>query len=106
MSVGVLKSGVIFRHGAIFDISECLIVGAQIKAVNGRHGSVLLGSVLPVAIMAIETMGEYEALRSLGVRYIQGYLLARPGFKVLPEAALPEETMTPVAQAASRSRLR
>lgn len=38
----------------------------------------------------IETLGEYEALREIGVRYMQGYFLARPGFKVLPVHVLPE----------------
>lgn len=37
----------------------------------------------------IETVAEYDALRALGVRYIQGYLLARPGFRTLPRIALP-----------------
>ena len=29
-------------------------------------------------------------LRALGIRYIQGYLLAKPGFKCLPTVTLPE----------------
>jgi EAL domain-containing protein (putative c-di-GMP-specific phosphodiesterase class I) len=32
----------------------------------------------------VETAGEFAALRDLGVRYIQGYLLGRPAFKALP----------------------
>ena len=27
------------------------------------------------------------ALKTLGIRYVQGYLLARPGFEVLPRVA-------------------
>jgi EAL domain-containing protein (putative c-di-GMP-specific phosphodiesterase class I) len=37
----------------------------------------------------VETVAEYDTLRSLGIRYIQGYLLARPGFKILPQIELP-----------------
>lgn len=32
----------------------------------------------------IETVEEYEVLRNLGVRYMQGYLLARPALASLP----------------------
>jgi EAL domain-containing protein (putative c-di-GMP-specific phosphodiesterase class I) len=35
----------------------------------------------------IETRAEAETLRGLGVRYLQGYLLARPAFEALPEIA-------------------
>ena len=37
----------------------------------------------------IETVGEYQLLRDLGVRYMQGYLLARPGLQTLPAWTLP-----------------
>lgn len=36
----------------------------------------------------IETAGELAALRAIGVRYIQGFLLARPAFARLPAIAL------------------
>ena len=39
---------------------------------------------ITVVAEGIETLEEYETLRNMGIRYIQGYLLARPGFKVLP----------------------
>jgi len=42
-------------------------------------------------------LGEYKALRAMGVRYIQGYLLARPGFKTLPSVTLPDERYAAVA---------
>jgi len=42
-----------------------------------------------VVAEGIETVGEYEALRSVGVRYMQGYLLARPGYRSLPTFELP-----------------
>ncbi len=37
----------------------------------------------------VETEGELEALRAIGVRYVQGYLIARPAFQALPEVTLP-----------------
>nr|WP_295372911.1 EAL domain-containing protein [uncultured Sphingosinicella sp.] len=37
----------------------------------------------------VETEGELDALRALGVRYAQGYLFARPGFECLPAIQLP-----------------
>jgi EAL domain-containing protein (putative c-di-GMP-specific phosphodiesterase class I) len=36
----------------------------------------------------IETEGELAALRALGIRYVQGYLLARPAFEALPAVSL------------------
>ncbi|WP_439650129.1 EAL domain-containing protein [Glacieibacterium megasporae] len=43
-------------------------------------------SALGVTVVAegVETEGELTALRALGVRYVQGYYFARPGFKSLP----------------------
>ena len=38
----------------------------------------------------IETIAEYDTLRALGVRYIQGFLLARPAFKALAQVVLPQ----------------
>ncbi|SEN37064.1 EAL domain, c-di-GMP-specific phosphodiesterase class I (or its enzymatically inactive variant) [Sphingomonas gellani] len=38
----------------------------------------------------IETFGEYETLRDMGVRYMQGYLLARPGFRTLAAHVIPD----------------
>lgn len=37
----------------------------------------------------IETEGEFRRLQEMGVRLMQGYLLARPGFETLPAVALP-----------------
>jgi EAL domain-containing protein (putative c-di-GMP-specific phosphodiesterase class I) len=37
----------------------------------------------------IETVAEYDALRALGVRYMQGYLFARPALRALPSVTLP-----------------
>lgn len=38
----------------------------------------------------VETSEEYELLRSLGIRYMQGYLFAKPMFEGLPEITWPE----------------
>lgn len=55
------------------------------------EGVLRIAQSLGIIVIAegIETVGEYEALSAMGVRYIQGYLLARPGFKSLPNVALP-----------------
>jgi EAL domain-containing protein (putative c-di-GMP-specific phosphodiesterase class I) len=50
-------------------------------------------SALKVEVIAegIETEAELEALRTLGIRYIQGYLFAKPGFETLPVVSLRTE---------------
>ncbi|OYW02638.1 MAG: hypothetical protein B7Z58_07180 [Acidiphilium sp. 37-64-53] len=40
----------------------------------------------------IETLAEYQTLRGLGVKFIQGYLLAKPGWRRLPEAQFTDFT--------------
>lgn len=47
---------------------------------------------LGIVIIAegVETTAEYETLRGLGIRYIQGFLLARPAFRALPHVELPD----------------
>jgi EAL domain-containing protein (putative c-di-GMP-specific phosphodiesterase class I) len=56
------------------------------------EGVVRIAESLGIAVIAegIETIEEYDMLSGLGIRYIQGYLLARPGFKCLPAVTLPE----------------
>lgn len=46
----------------------------------------LIAKDLGITLIAegIETAGEYEALRDLGVDHLQGYVIARPGFMSLP----------------------
>ena len=39
---------------------------------------------LTLVAEGVETRAELEALRGLGIRYMQGYLLARPAFEALP----------------------
>ena len=38
----------------------------------------------------VETLGELQVLRDMGVELFQGYLLAKPGFECLPEVRFPE----------------
>ncbi|KQM22359.1 diguanylate phosphodiesterase [Novosphingobium sp. Leaf2] len=55
------------------------------------EGMIRMAQALGIVVIAegVETVAEYEALRGIGVRYIQGYLLARPGFRVLPQIVMP-----------------
>ncbi len=51
---------------------------------------VRMAAGLGVTVIAegIETAGELQALRAMGIRYIQGYLFAKPGFEHLPTVSL------------------
>lgn len=49
---------------------------------------------IQVVCEGIETMEEAVVLRDLGVRYVQGFLFARPGFESLP--AVPLQTLQAV----------
>ncbi len=53
-------------------------------------GVVKMCAALGVGVIAegIETAGELDALRELGVRYIQGYYFAKPAFEALPVVQL------------------
>lgn len=61
---------------------------AGILATAETLGTVVVGE-------GIETHDEFSMLRSLGLRYFQGYLLARPEFEALPEITIPEEVSVP-----------
>lgn len=56
-------------------------------------GVIGIATALGITVVAegVETIGEYRALRELGIRYMQGYLLARPGFQTLPTPVLVSE---------------
>lgn len=63
------------------------------------EGVIRIAESLNITVIAegIETCDEYTVLRGLGVRYLQGYLLARPGFRCLPPITLPEQGLVAVA---------
>ena len=69
------------------------------------EGLIAMFARMRISVVAegIETVAEYEALRDMGVRYMQGYLLARPGFRVLPAHALPEISVLRAASSGSRT---
>jgi EAL domain-containing protein (putative c-di-GMP-specific phosphodiesterase class I) len=56
-------------------------------------GVIKMCTALGVTVIAegIETDGELAALRELGVRYIQGFLFAKPAFEALPKVSLGDE---------------
>jgi EAL domain-containing protein (putative c-di-GMP-specific phosphodiesterase class I) len=58
------------------------------------HHLVRLAADLGIAIVAegIETWAEYETLRHLGIRLMQGYLFAKPAFEALPPVSMPVST--------------
>jgi EAL domain-containing protein (putative c-di-GMP-specific phosphodiesterase class I) len=63
------------------------------------EGVIRIAQSLDITVIAegIETLAEYDILRALGVRYIQGYLLAKPGFRCLPAVILPSKSFAAVA---------
>ena len=52
----------------------------------------------------IETQGEYEALRDLGVTLMQGYLFAKPAFEALAPIVWPRESVVLAAERARHGR--
>lgn len=56
------------------------------------EGVIRMMETLGIQVIAegIETVEEYHTLRQIGVRYMQGYLIARPGLRTLPAFVLPE----------------
>lgn len=61
------------------------------------EGIISMCAKLGVGLVAegVETQAELDALTSLGIRYVQGFLFARPGFEHLP-------VLAPVASAGRR----
>jgi EAL domain-containing protein (putative c-di-GMP-specific phosphodiesterase class I) len=55
------------------------------------EGIVRMCHALGIVLIAegVETPAELEALSALGIRYFQGFLLARPAFEALPPIVLP-----------------
>ena len=62
------------------------------------EGMLRMCTALGITVIAegVETNGEFEALRTLGVRYIQGYFLAKPAFEALPAVTWPEKQLIAV----------
>lgn len=60
------------------------------------EGTLLSMYRLGIKVIAegVETEDEYFWCRAAGIRYFQGYLLAKPGFQCLPEPFIPEESDT------------
>ena len=46
----------------------------------------------------VETVNEYVALRGCGIRLMQGYLLAKPGFETLPRVSMPASDAVEMAE--------
>ena len=62
------------------------------------EGMLRMCTALGISVIAegVETVGEFDALRALGVRYIQGYLLAKPAFEALPAVTWPQKQLIAV----------
>ncbi len=80
-------------------ISLIKLDGALVRGIekNSRAERIVCSLVglcgeLGIEVLAecIETREEYATLRQCGVRLMQGYLFARPGFESLPEVVWPE----------------
>ena len=63
------------------------------------EGVLRIADKLDIRVIAegIETAAEYQTLTKIGVRYIQGYLLARPAFRSLPVITPPFREYAEVA---------
>ncbi|MGM0433985.1 MAG: EAL domain-containing protein [Pseudomonadota bacterium] len=57
------------------------------------EGVLLTNYRLGIATIAegVETEAEYRWCRAAGIRYFQGYLLAKPGFETLPDPYIPSD---------------
>ncbi len=55
------------------------------------EGVMRMAQALGVTVIAegIETQAELEALCAIGIRYVQGFYFARPGFEALPTVVMP-----------------
>ena len=69
------------------------------------EGLVRMFDRMAITVIAegVETLEEFECLQSIGVRYIQGYLLARPGYRCLPASTLP--TIAKIGEKQVRQRI-
>lgn len=77
----VVKLDMQLVRGIDQNMPQRMIVGGVLRIMDD------LG--ITVFAEGIETEAEFDTLRSMGVRYMQGYLLARPAFRQLPVIELP-----------------
>lgn len=59
------------------------------QSIVGHCTSMCREMGVSVIAEGIETAGEYAALRDLGITLMQGYLFAKPGFRMLPAPSWP-----------------
>jgi len=81
-----------FQPGAIkldMELIRGLDESAPRRAIVGAVTRMCGEMGIEVIAEGVETVGEYDALREIGIRYIQGFLLARPAFEALPPIAIP-----------------
>jgi EAL domain-containing protein (putative c-di-GMP-specific phosphodiesterase class I) len=58
---------------------------------------------IKVVAECVETRGEYDILRDMGIHLMQGYLFAKPTFEALPEITWPEDRVTAIETPRKRS---
>ena len=75
--------------------------GALIRGIEGNSRAerivrslVSLSGELGIEVLAecVETREEHDVLQNCGIRLMQGYLFARPGYESLPEVTWPEDS--------------
>ncbi|WP_232332955.1 EAL domain-containing protein [Novosphingobium aquimarinum] len=66
------------------------------------EGMMRIADKMGITVIAegIETVEEYTVLRTLGIRYIQGYLISRPALRELPDPIWPDAPHAPTAAVA------
>jgi EAL domain-containing protein (putative c-di-GMP-specific phosphodiesterase class I) len=69
-----------------------LVIVRQMVALSRELGSTLIAE-------GIESWQEYDALRTQGVRFMQGHLFAKPELEALPAFCLPTDQLAKAAQA-------
>jgi EAL domain-containing protein (putative c-di-GMP-specific phosphodiesterase class I) len=79
----IIKLDMDLVRGLDANLPKRIIVEAVVKMCRALKVEVIAEGV--------ETEAELEALRALGVRYIQGYYFAKPGFETLPVVSLKAE---------------
>lgn len=78
LQTDVIKLDMDLIRGINTSLPRRLIVGSLVKLAEGMN--------IRVVAEGVETGAELEALRDCGVRFVQGYHLARPQLERLPEA--------------------